>query len=228
MLSPNEENPNSQLCRIWINKSRSLLLVVSGAAFIAVSLIILVLIFGSLLRSEIGYLFSEKGSGMTVSENRSDGIMTESKKVIAPIDQEFGIVIPKISANSKVIANIDPTDSAIYQKALTKGVAHADGSALPNEEGNIFIFSHSGQDLIEANRYNAVFYLLGKLEAGDGIFIFYQGEKISYRVKEKKVVSASDIQYMAKESQNSTLTLMTCWPAGTTWKRLIVIAEKNN
>src|SRR3989339_451702 len=60
-----------------------------------------------------------------------------------PVDQEFGIVVPKIGANSKVIANVDPYNSKVYQRALTQGVAHAAGTVLPGEIGNSFLFSHS-------------------------------------------------------------------------------------
>jgi LPXTG-site transpeptidase (sortase) family protein len=198
----------------------------SSAALIAASVLILSLIYLPLMESEGRYYFSDKGKGAVVENNNNDDD-PGNKKVIRPVDDQFGIVIPKISANAKVIADVDPNDSKVYQKALTEGVAQASGSALPDEPGNVFLFSHSGQDFLEANRYNAVFYLLGKMEVGDEIFIFYQTQKMSYKVREKKVVAATDVQYMAKESQKNTLTLMTCWPAGTTWKRLIVIAEKN-
>jgi LPXTG-site transpeptidase (sortase) family protein len=226
MSSQKEENPNSPNFQIWVMNNLRKICLFLGAAFIAASLVILFLIFGPLIKSESDYYFSNKGKDVDVSDKSDGGIIAEGKEFITPVDKNFGLVIPKISANAKVVANVDSNDSKIYQKALAQGVAHASVSALPNEPGNVFIFSHSGQDLLEANRYNAVFYLLGKLEIGDEVFLFYQGEKIFYRVKEKKIVSASDIQYMAKESQNSTLTLMTCWPVGTTWKRLIIIAEK--
>lgn len=202
-----------------------LILIFAGAALVAASLVILALIYFPLAKSQLNYYFSPKGEGVSV-ESKKNKLADKSKKVINPVDENFGLVIPKISANAKVIANVDATESKIYQRELTKGVAHAKSSALPNEKGNVFIFSHSGQDLLEANRYNAVFYLLGKLEAGDDIFLFYQGQKISYKVQEKRIVSAGDVKYMAKNSVGDTLTLMTCWPAGTTLKRLLVIAEK--
>jgi LPXTG-site transpeptidase (sortase) family protein len=209
-----------------MKNNRFRLMAPAGTALVAVSLVILFLIFGPLLKSELNYDFSGKGKNVEVAGNLNNGIIESGKSVIVPVDKEFGIVIPKISANAKVIANVDPSDSKIYQKALTEGVAQASGSALPNEEGNVFIFSHSGQDILQANRYNAVFYLLGKLEPGDDVYIFYQGAEILYQVKEIKIVAASEVRYMDRENSHSSLTLMTCWPAGTTWKRLIVIAEK--
>lgn len=148
------------------------------------------------------------------------------KEEIKPISEDFGLVIPKIQANAKVIANIDPFNENIYQKALTQGVAHAKGSALPDVIGNTFIFAHSSADWYLANRYNSVFYLLNKLEKGDDIFLYYQKQKYYYQVSEKKIIDSSEISYIkGQDNKNKTLTLMTCWPPGTNFKRLIVIAK---
>ena len=114
----------------------------------------------------------------------------------------------------------------MYQRALTKGVAHANGTSYPGESGNVFIFAHSGVDFYEATRYNAQFYLLSKLVTGDTIYLFYKKQKYVYRVTEKKVVSPEDVTYLTEDSQKKTLSLMTCTPAGTTLKRLLVIADQ--
>ena len=147
-------------------------------------------------------------------------------EIVRPVDENFGIVIPKIGVNSKVIPDVDPENSAIYQKALTQGAAHALGAKYPGEEGNVFIFAHSGQNFLEANRYNAVFYLLTKLEAGDEVFLFYKNKKYRYLVMAKATAFPEEIHYLADTPGKHTLTLMTCWPGGTTWKRLIVQAEQ--
>jgi sortase A len=142
---------------------------------------------------------------------------------IEPVDTSFGIVIPKIQANAKVIKDVDPDNSFEYQQKLTLGVAHARGSAYPGG-GNTFIFAQSAGNFYDAGKYNAVFYLLNKLETDDPIYLFYQNRKIAYKVAEKKIVEASQVQYMDTNTNKSSLTLMTCWPPGTTFKRLIVVA----
>jgi sortase A len=147
------------------------------------------------------------------------------KSEVIPVDKNFSIVIPKIRVNTKVIKNVDPFDSKIYQKALTQGVAHAKGSGLPGFPGNTFIFAHSATDWAQANQYNAVFYLTNKLETGDEIIIYYEGSRYQYTVTEKKIVSGTDINYLSNNLNTKTLTLMTCWPPGTTLKRLIIIAQ---
>ena len=149
---------------------------------------------------------------------------TSTKKEIVAIDPNFSIVIPKININTKVVKNVDPFDSKKYQLALTQGVAHAEGSALPGFPGNIFIFAHSASNWYQANQYNAIFYLINKLDPSDQIDLYYQGSKYSYKVTDKKVVSSSEVNYLSNQLNTNSLTLMTCWPPGTTLKRLVVIA----
>jgi LPXTG-site transpeptidase (sortase) family protein len=203
----------------------------AGIALVAVSVLVLVLTFLPIIQEEIKYqLFPKQNNALvTTKEEAGKNLNEDTKKensVIYPVDEEFGIVIPKISANAKVIADVNWQDSAIYQRALTKGVAHATGTAYPGTSGNVFIFSHSGVDFYEAVRYNAEFYLLNKLVPGDEIYLFYKGQKFVYKVTEQKTVAPENVEYIQGDPAKKTLTLMTCWPAGTTLKRLIVIAEQ--
>lgn len=146
---------------------------------------------------------------------------------IKPIDSNFGIVIPKIQANSKVIDNVDPFDSQQYQIALTKGVAHAIGTAYPGDPGNDFIFAHSSVNWYVANQYNSVFYLAHKLDKGDEIDLYYKNVKYKYIVSDKLIVDPSSIQYLNNHGgTDSMLILMTCYPPGTSLKRLIILARQ--
>jgi sortase A len=152
-------------------------------------------------------------------------IKHESVKEITPVDPSFSIIIPKININSKVIKNVDPKNSAEYQKALTKGVAHAKSSALPGFPGNVFIFAHSATNWVQANQYNAVFYLTNKLDVGDQVYLYYDNSKYTYSVTEKRIVDSTDTAYLNNDQSKRILTLMTCWPPGTTLKRLVIIAK---
>lgn len=199
-----------------------------GIALIVVSVLFLLWNFYPILWEEGRYYFGKNKEAIVVTQKEAAALSIESnnKDLLTPVDENFGIVIPKISANTKVIADVDSSNSVEYQRALTKGVAQARGSANPGEEGNVFIFSHSGIDFYEANRYNAIFYLLNKLEKGDEIYLFFQGEKIRYTVREKKTVNLDEVQYMESKPGEKIVTLMTCWPAGTTLKRLIIIGDE--
>ncbi len=187
------------------------LLIKLGFLAIITSGIIFILTFYPLLRVELTYDLQTISKPLT--------------KPLEPVDTDFGIVIPKIAANAQVVPNIDPYDSGAYQLALTQGVAQAKGTVFPGQTGNLFIFSHSSVNFYEAVRFNSIFYLLDKLEKGDEIDLYYQKEKFKYVVTEKKLVDPSEVKYLSGASTKKTVTLMTCWPPGTTFKRLIVVGE---
>ncbi len=148
---------------------------------------------------------------------------------ITPVDADFGIVIPKINANARVLPNVDPSSYKEYMAALKLGVAHAAGTALPGMAGNTYFFAHSTDFFWNVGRYNAVFYLLKELEAGDEVDVFYNGRRFIYTVTDKKIVSSDDISYLTNSLDGEErLTLQTCWPPGTTIKRLLIIAKPKN
>jgi LPXTG-site transpeptidase (sortase) family protein len=138
----------------------------------------------------------------------------------------FGIAIPSLFLDEPVIANIDPNDAATYKAALTRGIAHAVGTALPGDGVGVgYYFAHSSlPDLRQ--QYNAVFYSLGKLQTGDTVYVWHDGEKHTYHVTEKRVIAPSDLAFLENPSGVEAVVLQTCWPPGTTAQRLIVRAEK--
>lgn len=137
----------------------------------------------------------------------------------------FTIEIPKIAAKAKVIPNINPGNEKEYGQALSLGVAHSAGTFLPGMGGGVTLFSHSTD--IEANvgRYNAVFYRLDELKPGDGIVVWWLGQKYDYQVTVSKVTQATDVSVFKTTTGKERLYLVTCTPRGTTKNRLIVEAE---
>src|SRR3989344_2637882 len=191
-------------------KKLSSVLIRVGIICIILAFILFIFIFYPVISTEVTY--------------QVNTLTKETKQEIKPLDSGFGIVIPKIRANAKIVANVNPYSSREYQFALTKGVAHAKGTDYPGQEGNVFLFSHSSVNFYEASRYNSIFYLLDKMEKGDRVELYYKNEKFIYKVTDKKVVLASDVKYLENGGNGKTLVLMTCWPAGTSWKRLLILA----
>jgi len=153
------------------------------------------------------------------------GEISAEINMIVPISTDFGIVIEKINANAKVVANVNPTIEKEYVSALGEGVAHAAGTNFPGEKGNVYLFSHSTDAPWNVIRYNAVFYLLRELEPGDRVVMFYQGRRFDYIVFDKTVVKPTDITFLTTQYDQPILTLQTCDPPGTLWNRLIVRAK---
>lgn len=136
-----------------------------------------------------------------------------------------GIYIPKVQVDAEIIYNVDPNNQNAYTTALKKGIAHASGTALPDNGGLGYYFAHSTTPNL-ISQYNAVFYLLGKLEKGDDIFVWQQGKRFMYRVAEKTLTDPNDVSFLNKSYEKETIVLQTCWPPGTTVKRMVVFAER--
>lgn len=183
-------------------------------SFVVIGVIILVFVFMPIVAIEVSYntkAFVQKVTQQTPAPSPT------------PASKEFGIVIPKIQANAPIVANVDAFNDKAYQAALTKGIAHAKGTSLPDGSGNVFLFAHSAENWLNANKYNAVFYLLYKLEKGDTFSVFYKGKEYVYQLEEKRTVDAEDVEVMKTSTYPRSVTLMTCWPPGTTLQRYIVV-----
>ena len=190
------------------------ILKIVGLVLIVGGLLLVGLIYSPVIREEVNYRLTTVKSSF--QENQE----------IIPLNKEFGLVIPKIDVNVEVFPNVDANNPKEYLPLLAKGVAHAKGSLLPGQEGNVFIFAHSTDTPLNANRYNAVFYLLNKLEKDDEVFVYYQQEKHLYKVLEKKIISPEKLNDYLNTLKGKILTLQTCYPPGTTLKRLLVIAQE--
>ncbi len=167
----------------------------------------------------------------------NEELQKELEAVNFPSD--MAIVIPKIEASSEFVPNVDAGNYEEYMEALRRGVAHAQGTALPGMEGNAYFFAHSAGNLFDIARFNAVFYLITKLEKGDAIYVKFGNERFKYTVFDKREVNPADVGYLTRELRglrevgeigeikkgDRILTLQTCIPPGTDWRRLLVFAR---
>jgi sortase A len=148
----------------------------------------------------------------------------EEKGILSPDNWDFSIIIPKLGINAKVVSSVNPADKEEYETALKTGVAHAEGTSFPGEQGLIYIFGHSTDYPWNIARYNALFYPLRYLGGDEEIILVYQGKNYLYQVEEKRITEANELEYLIAQEEEKKLVLQTCWPPGTTFKRLIVIA----
>ncbi|HKM19977.1 MAG TPA: sortase [Candidatus Dojkabacteria bacterium] len=204
--------------------------VLVGVILLLLGLTALLLTYWPVIRAKISQCrFSEPSTtNVVISENQdiTKEITPDTEEVI--LDPKFGLYIPKIKSNASVVADVNAYDKGEYIKALETGIAHAKGTVTPNKEGNVFLFAHSAVNFYERNKYDVYFYLLHELKKDDEIFVSYDGIIYKYRVQEVKIVNRDEVKYLSKYSDEDTLTLMTCYPAGTDWKRTIVIAHRDN
>ena len=206
-----------------------------GAGLIAFAVFVFAFSFGPVIQQEINYNLEKVG--IKTKEEDSDfrfGLeIAEADRIVAVqrqaqeygVNSYFSVVIPKINAKANIIANIDPSDKSDYLEALKKGVAHAKGTYFPGQNGTVFLFSHSTDSPLNFARYNAIFYLLKKLEKGDTIMIFFADNIYEYEVTEKITALPTDTSWLNPKVEKEELILMTCDPPGTTWNRLLIVAR---
>ena len=99
-------------------------------------------------------------------------------------------------------------------------------TAIPPDNGNAVIFGHSTlPQLFNPNDYKTIFATAYQLRLGDEIYATVNGASFKYRVFNISVVEPTDTSIFEQNYDNSYLTLVTCTPPGTTWKRLIIKAK---
>ena len=152
-----------------------------GILFLLLGLIILSIIYSPVIKAYIDYKlypFPNKEIKIELT-NGSDNITTDISKDTDTVfvDKDFGLYIPKIKANAKVIKNIDPNNYNAYRNALVHGVVHAKGTSHQMNQV-MFSFAHSTVNFYERRQYNIYFYLLGQLEENDLVYVSYQGRSI--------------------------------------------------
>lgn len=197
----------------------------AGTLLILAAIGIIFFTFGPVIKEELGYQFDRWGA-VRYSLDVNPDFPESGIRPIVPVDKEFGIVIPKINVNASIYPEVDPANPEEFLPILRKGVAHAKGSAYPNREGNVYLFAHSTDAFYNVAHYNALFFLIGKLEKGDEVDIFYKDKRYKYEVIGKKVVEPEELgAYLKTITEEKSLALQTCYPPGTTLKRLVVIAK---
>lgn len=135
--------------------------------------------------------------------------------------EKLGVSAPMIWSKTDVEADM--------LKELENGITHFIGTASPGQKGNAIISGHSSNYIWAKGNYNYVFKNLNDLESGDVVVadtIQKNGRIISYKYNvTSKFVTTPDDEAIFADSTEPTLTLSTCWPLGTNFKRIIVKAE---
>ena len=140
------------------------------------------------------------------------------------VEDSYTLTINKTNITAPIIVNVDGNNKEAYDKSLESGVAQLNGTALPGKAGNTFIFGHSSFYTWKPGEYKKIFKDLNNLETGDEIIINSNVSRYIYRVSDKQIVMPDRVDVVDQNYSEKKLTLMTCWPIGSSEKRLVVIA----
>ena len=157
----------------------------------------------------------------------SDGLGTIKNGEDTNMPKYFYLSIPKLNIKNALVETNAPDLNP------DEALGHYDGSKLPGENGNSFIYGHSVLPVFyNPKNYKTIFSTLHLLEVGDKFMISYNNKTYEYIVYEKEVLSPQDVNPLAnikpKYLNESTITLMTCSPPGTKFRRLLVKATLTN
>jgi sortase A len=140
------------------------------------------------------------------------------KKSTKPAVEFYLISIPKLNIQN---AKVSTTNSD-----LTKNLVQYWGTPLPPLRGNTIIFGHSTlPSLFQSNNYKTIFANILSLKTGDIITVQLNKDSYTYKIFRIYITEPDDISILNQDTTGNYLTLITCTPPGTVWKRLIVKAQ---
>lgn len=206
-----------------------------GNLLIVIGVLMLLLAYGPILYDELWYrlkTYRKQEISLNIPEEISTPdsafarLLTTRPIRVKPADKSFSIVIERIGVNAPIVADVPVTDKKEYLNSLKDGVAHALVSDYPSKErGNVYLFAHSALNFWDFGKYSKVFNLLRKVEIGDAVYIFYEGDAYVYEVASSETYKGWNTYPLTRPTLEPILTLQTCDPPGTTLNRLVVTAK---
>lgn len=194
-------------------------------AFLCLSIIFYVILNFRGISSNITYWYQNQFGKQTPISYQTTVIKADPKStalVSLPTIENNTIYIPAINVTAPVSWHI-PNEDAALTAGLEQGVIQLEGTALPGTVGNVFITGHSSNFVWAKGAYNQIFALLHNLVNGDKVYLRYNGVTYQYQVSGSEIVKPDNLSVL-NQTQQSILTLMTCTPVGTNYRRLIITA----
>lgn len=135
-----------------------------------------------------------------------------------PKVNSYTLSIPKLSIKNAIVSTTG------YD--LSRYLVNYAGTAVPPDNGNAVIFGHSTlPQLFNPSDYKTIFANAYKLQIEDTLVANISGVSYTYKIFNITVVDPTDTSVLSQRYDDSYLTLITCTPPGTVWKRLIIKAK---
>ncbi|HSX53036.1 MAG TPA: sortase [Patescibacteria group bacterium] len=181
------------------------------------AVVVLILLFG---------FFNERFIAPFISPSRhvsSTPIIVDPGTAVSPNPE---VVIPKINVEIPVVYDEPSIADNAVETALERGVVHYATTPYPGQEGNVVIFGHSSNNILNPGKYKFAFVLLSRMDVGDTFYLTKDGKQYVYQVYKKNIVKPTDVGVMGPTDKPDTATLITCDPPGTSINRLVVVGQQ--
>lgn len=161
-------------------------------------------------------LFEQSGSlGRNYNDARNWFPNANMASSITPSLSEYTISIPKLNITNAKVSTTDVD--------LASHLVNYQGTALPPGKGTTVIFGHSTlPQLYNPKDYKTIFAYAHTLKVGDELLVDADKVQYKYKINAITIVNPDDTSVLAQNYDDSYLTIVTCTPPGTTWKRLII------
>jgi len=151
-----------------------------------------------------------------------------AEPIISPANLKK-ILIPRLGTDAEIIlapADLSGSKNDWVESQLDKGIVQYPNGITDLKRQNLVLFGHSSS-LHPQAKYAFVWVKLDQLKIGDEIVLISdKEERINYKVTENpRTVSAEEIEVVKVDKAAGIITLVTCWPPGTTSKRMVVVGE---
>ncbi len=109
---------------------------------------------------------------------------------------------------------------------LAKNPVHFSGTTLPGTFGNPVIFGHSAlPQFYKKGSPLTIFNHLPDVKIGDDLTVNFDGVTYHYLIRQTHEVTPSQLDVLNQPSNRQLITLVTCVPLGTYWRRFVATAE---
>lgn len=156
-----------------------------------------------------------------------DHIVAEPTLVSPSPTPESGsfITLPGIDGPLPLVFS-ETLEEAVIQEHLKNGAVVLPLGITFGEPGNVVITAHSS-GTASFGAYRFAFAKLSELNDGDEYSINTPTATYRYKVYKKEIVWPYEVNKLPQDDR-STVTLVTCWPLWTNFKRLLVHSELIN
>lgn len=147
----------------------------------------------------------------TKASNWFPTVATPDHKTVS----SYTLSIPKLGIRDALVSTVSDD--------LLKSLVHYSGSSLPGQKGNAVIFGHSTlPQFFNPKNYKSIFSTLHTLKVGDTVTVTFDGVLYQYAILAITVVDPKDVSVLEQQYDASSITIITCTPPGTYWKRLVI------
>lgn len=132
-----------------------------------------------------------------------------------PVLTSYLFSVPKLKIINAKVSTVD--------NDLASHLVNYNGTAIPPYKGNAVIFGHSTlPQLFNPKDYKTIFATAHTLKTGDIFIVTIDSIQYTYRIFSITIVDPEDTSALTQTFDDSYLTVITCTPPGTTWKRLVL------